>query len=244
MPRKAPPPQTARPPPDRPGRPARPELLDPRHMKRRSAHTLRGRIALLHAVAHIELNAIDLAADMIARFGLSPRLGDDVRTAFLADWAAVARDEARHFGLLSRRLADLGAVYGDLPAHDGLWKSAMATAHDLLARLAIVPLVLEGRGLDVTPSMIASLDAAGDTASADILRIILNEEVAHVAAGWRWFEYICAREGLAPAASFRALVARFLPGALRGPFNDPARAKAGLLPHLYAEVPGSTREER
>lgn len=219
--------------PDRPARPERPPLLDPKHMKRRGTHTLHGRVALLHAVAHIELNAIDLAADMIARFGADPRIGADVRSAFLADWALVAADEARHFGLLSQRLIDLGAAYGDLPAHDGLWKSAQATAHDLLARLAIVPLVLEARGLDVTPSMIVSLEAAGDGASAALLRVILEEEVAHVGAGWRWFEHVCTREGCDAAKTFRGFVARFLPGALKGPFNEPARARAGLLPHLY-----------
>lgn len=214
-------------PPDRPARPERPALMAPRDMPRRRGGGTAMRVALLHAVAHIELNAIDLAADMVARFGPGmPR-------AFLDDWIAVADDEARHFLLLAGRLADLGAAYGDLPAHDGLWQSAMATAHDLAARLAVVPMVLEARGLDVTPAMIARLDRAGDSASADILRLICEEEVAHVAAGRRWFEWLCERRGLDGAATFQSLVNTHYRGKVKPPYNDEARAKAGLMPDYY-----------
>ena len=219
--------------PDRPARPERPLLLAPKHMKRRGTRTQGGRVALLHAVAHIELNAIDLAADLLARFGSDPRIADEARSAFLSDWAKVAAEEARHFTLLTKRLGELGASYGDLPVHDGLWRAALATSDDLLARLAIVPLVLEARGLDVTPSMIDSLRDAGDDASASVLAIILEEEVGHVAAGWRWFDHLCRREGHEPGEAFQGLVARFMPGAVRGPFNHGARSRAGLLRHLY-----------
>ena len=171
-------------PPPRPARPPRPVLRSPRDMpKRRNFGSPAGRIALLHALAHIELNAIDLAWDLIARFGVV-RLGDaGLPRAFFDDWVAVAAEEAEHFCLLSARLASLGSAYGDLPAHDGLWEAAAATAHDLLARLAVVPLVLEARGLDVTPEMIARLERAGDDASAAVLDRIYRDEIGHVAAG-------------------------------------------------------------
>jgi uncharacterized ferritin-like protein (DUF455 family) len=214
--------------PDRPARPARPLLLPPRDMKRRRVGGLKGRIALLHAVAHIELNAVDLAWDIIGRFthGALPR-------AFFDDWVAVADDETRHFELLSARLAALGACYGDLPAHDGLWQSAQKTAYDLLARLAIVPLVLEARGLDVTPAMAGSLRAADDHDSAAMLDVIYAEEIGHVAAGWRWFEALCAARGLEPAAAFRDLVSQHHGGPPKPPFNHAARAQAGLAPSFY-----------
>lgn len=214
--------------PDRPARPARPMLLPPREMPRRRARGLKGRVALLHAVAHIELNAVDLAWDLIGRFADAalPR-------AFFDDWVAVADDEARHYSLLSDRLAALGAAYGDLPAHDGLWRSAQKTAHDLLARLAIVPLLLEARGLDVTPSMAASLRAGGDEASAAALDLIYAEEIGHVAAGRRWFEALCARRGLDPGTTFRDLVSQHHGGPPKPPFNHAARAEAGLSPTFY-----------
>ncbi len=188
----------------------------------------KGRIALLHALAHIELNAIDLAWDLIARFS-----GDRLPRAFYDDWVAVADDEARHFALLSRRLADLGAAYGDLPAHDGLWQAAGDTRHDLLARLAVVPLVLEARGLDVTPAMIAKLEAAGDRESAAVLRVVYRDEIGHVAAGKRWFDWACERAGRAPAETWRALVARHFKGTLKPPFNEAARLEAGMAPETY-----------
>ena len=216
-------------PPLRPARPARPVLKAPREMpRRRSGRSESGRQALFHALAHIELNALDLAWDLIARF-----TGEDLPRAFYDDWVAVADDEARHFALLSQRLTAIGAAYGDLPAHDGLWEAAQDTAHDLLARLAVVPLVLEARGLDVTPAMIAKLEAAGDDESAATLRVIYHDEIGHVAAGKRWFDWACARAGREPAETWRALVGHYYKGALRPPFNEAARRAAGLTPETY-----------
>ncbi|MDH3236775.1 MAG: ferritin-like domain-containing protein [Alphaproteobacteria bacterium] len=218
------------PPPDRPARPANPELRRPGDMPRRGAgQSAAGRIALLHAVAHIELNAIDLAWDIVARFA-----GDDLPRAFFDDWVRVADEEAKHFTLLSDRLAALGATYGDLPAHDGLWEAAEATAHDLLARLAVVPLVLEARGLDVTPTMIARMTRFGDAETATVLTAIYEEEIGHVAIGMRWFAHECARRGVVPEATWRALVAEHFKGALKPPFNEDARARAGMGRGYYA----------
>ena len=216
-------------PPDRPARPAQPELRDPRDMpRRRGAGCLAHRIALLHAVAHIELNAIDLAWDLIVRFA-SP----DLPRAFYDDWVTVAAEEAAHHALVSARLEALGAAYGDLPAHDGLWQAAQATAHDLLARLAIVPLVLEARGLDVTPEMIEKLRRQDDQASVAALETIYREEIGHVAAGERWFRFECARRGREPIATYRALVAAHHKGGLKPPFNRAARDRAGFEPAFY-----------
>jgi len=216
-------------PPDRPARPARPELKAPRDMpRRRAAQTLAGRIALLHALAHIELNAIDLAWDIVARF-----TDQGLPRSFYDDWVTVAGEEARHFGLVRERLAGLGAAYGDLPAHDGLWQAAEATADDLGARLAVVPLVLEARGLDVTLGLIAKLAAAGDREGVAALEVIYQDEIAHVAAGKRWFDWLCARRGLAPEAAWRDLVARHFKGAIKPPFNAEARLAAGLQPSFY-----------
>lgn len=220
------------PPPDRPARPARPVLLPPRDMpRRRTGQTPEARIALLHALAHIELNAIDLACDIIARF-----TDQDLPDAFYNDWATVAGEEAKHFLLLSDRLADFGAAYGDLPAHDGLWEAAEETAHDLLARLAIVPLVLEARGLDVTPKMIARMTAFGDTETAAILKTIYQDEIGHVAIGKRWFDWACARRGLAPEDTWKALVKKHFRGVLKPPFNDEGRKAAGFETGWYAGV--------
>lgn len=213
-------------PPDRPARPPRPELLPPGRMKRRGMGSVEGRIALLHAVAHIELNAIDLAWDIVARFPDMPR-------SFHDDWVRVGAEEATHFLLIADRLADLGAEYGDHPAHDGLWLSAQATADDIAARLAIVPMVLEARGLDVTPGMIEKLDRAGDAESADALRIIYRDEVGHVAIGKRWFDHVCGERGLDPLVTWRRLVAERFTGALKPPFNDEARARAGFEAEYY-----------
>ncbi len=192
-----------------------------------------GRIALLHALAHIELNAIDLAWDMVSRFAAPwlPR-------AFIDDWVRVGDEEAAHFTMLAARLRDLGVAYGDLPAHDGLWESARATAHDLAARLAIVPLVLEARGLDVTPAMAAKLRAAGDFASADILDIVYREEIGHVAIGRRWFAFVCATRGTEPAAAWQSLVARHFKGRLKRPFNIAGRHAAGLPESWYEPIAG------
>ena len=214
--------------PERPGRPSKPELLPPRAMPRRSAHGLENRIALLHALAHIELNAIDMSWDLIGRFAHHP-----MPRAYFDDWVRVGSEEAKHFKLLCERLGELGAAYGDLPAHDGLWQSAQATGGSLIARMAVVPLVLEARGLDVSPSIIASLEAAGDTASAAILHIIYRDEKHHVAFGAKWFRYLCEQQGLAPEPTFHELVRKHFRGPVKPPFNDKARAEAGLTPGFY-----------
>lgn len=214
--------------PDRPGRPARPELRAPRDMPKRTAGGLKGRIALLHALAHIELNAVDMTWDLVGRF-----VHADVPRAFFDDWVQVGLEESKHFDLLSRRLVALGAAYGDHPAHDGLWQAAQATAHDLLARVAIVPLVLEARGLDVTPTMIDDLTRLGDPDSAAVIEIIYRDEKRHVAFGMRWFRFLCERARLAPEPTFHDLVRRCFRGALRPPFNDRARSEAGLTPGFY-----------
>ncbi len=218
-------------PPRHPARPDRPALRRPGDMPKRRAGGLRGRIALLHALAHIELNAIDLAWDLIARFA-----GEPLPCAVSDDWVSVAEDEARHFELLAGRLADLGAAYGDLPAHDGLWQAAEETAHDLLARLAVVPLVLEARGLDVTPAMIEKLKAAGDPESAAVLQVIYDEEIGHVAAGKRSFDFFCEKRGLEPLATWQDLVRRHFKGALKPPFNTEARDRAGFPAEYYAPL--------
>jgi uncharacterized ferritin-like protein (DUF455 family) len=221
-------------PPDRPARPSRPVLKAPRDMpRRRAAGTRESRVALLHAVAHIELNAIDLAWDLVARF-----TGAGLPRLFFDDWVTVAAEEADHFERLAARLAEFGSAYGDLPAHDGLWEAAEATADDVLARLAVVPLVLEARGLDVTPAMIARLRAAGDAASAEVLEIIYREEIGHVAAGHRWFEFVCARRGLAPAATYQQLVRSRFKGCVKPPFNTAARDAAGLPARFYTALAG------
>jgi uncharacterized ferritin-like protein (DUF455 family) len=218
--------------PARPARPERPELRRPGDMpKRRASGSLPNRIALLHALAHIELNAIDLACDMLARFA-----GDDAERLpreFADDWLKVAAEEAKHFALLSARLDALGAAYGDLPAHDGLWEAAENTAHDLTARLAIVPLVLEARGLDVTPSMIANLDRADDVESAAVLRTIYEDEIGHVAIGWRWFRQVATAHGFDPETAWPDLVREHFRGKLKPPFNEAARAAAGMQAPLY-----------
>ena len=216
-------------PPDRPARLERPALRPPREMARRGkAVSVAGRVAMLHALAHIELNAIDLAWDLIARFA-----DQDMPKPFFDDWVTVADDEARHFEMLEARLADFGAAYGDLPAHDGLWQAALATAGSLSARLAVVPMVLEARGLDVTPRTIEGLAAHGDSATAALLQAIHDDEITHVAAGRRWFEYLCARRGVEPVAEWHALLARHFGGRLKPPFNDESRLKAGLTPAYY-----------
>ncbi|TCD12455.1 ferritin-like domain-containing protein [Oricola cellulosilytica] len=218
-------------PPLRPGRPERPELVPPRALKKRSLGSLDGRIALIHALAHIELNAIDLALDIVARFAAL-----QIPLSFFDNWMQVADDEARHFGLLRNRLGDLGAEYGDLPAHDGLWQAATDTRGDLVARLAIVPLVLEARGLDVTPGLARSLREAGDEKTAGILDIIYHDEKTHVAVGAKWFRFFCARSGKHAAENFRALVQTHFHGEVKPPFNDRARSAAGLTPLFYRSL--------
>lgn len=204
-----------------PGRPQRPHLVSPRQLPQRGLGSTEGRLALLHAVAHIEFNAINLAWDAVYRFRGMP-------FDYYRDWIGVAADEARHFSLLQSRLAELGGAYGDFDAHDGLWEMAVKTADSCLARMALVPRVLEARGLDVTPGMIARLRDVGDAQSAAILEIILREEVAHVAAGSRWFAHCCKRAGRDPDVTFAALVAEHVRGAIKGPFNVDARLAAGF----------------
>jgi uncharacterized ferritin-like protein (DUF455 family) len=206
---------------DSPGRPERLELVAPRDLPRRKLTSPSGRAALIHAVAHIELNAINLAWDAVQRFRGLP-------IAFYSDWVAVAAEEAVHFSLMRERLADLGREYGDLPGHDGLWEMARRTAQDPLARMALVPRVLEARGLDVTPGMIERLQAVGDQETAARLGIILREEVGHVAAGSRWFRYLCAARGLEPRSTFFVLLDDLLTGEVRGPLNLPDRRRAGF----------------
>jgi uncharacterized ferritin-like protein (DUF455 family) len=204
-----------------PGRPPRPQLVSPRRLAQRGLGSAAGRAALIHAVAHIEFNAVNLAWDAVYRVRGMP-------ARYYADWVGVAADEARHFRLLAQRLHELGYAYGDFDAHDGLWEMAAKTSASCLERMALVPRVLEARGLDVTPGMIARLQAAGDHASADILGVILREEVAHVAAGSRWFAWCCSQGGIDADSAFAALVARHAPGAIKGPFNDDARLAAGF----------------
>ena len=219
--------------PDYPGRPENPKLVDPRNLKRRRLGSIEGRAALLHAIAHIEFNAINLAADMVARFSMDDRLEDAQRHDFIADWVQVCNDEARHFLLIESRLIELGSHYGELPAHDGLWEAAVSTKDDIAARLVIAPMVLEARGLDVTPKMIENLLKFGDKPSADILTIIYNEEIAHVAAGVQWFKYLCSRENRDDNAYFKALLASHFKGSLKPPFNIEARNLAGLKRSFY-----------
>ncbi|WP_413205458.1 ferritin-like domain-containing protein [Rhodospirillum sp. A1_3_36] len=215
-------------PPDRPARPLRPELLPPSKMPRRSTGP-KNLVGLIHAVCHIELNAIDLAWDIVARYP-----GEDPPEAFLRDWIAVAVDEALHFELLSDYLGRLGARYGDLPAHDGLWQAAEKTAHDLLARLAIVPLTHEARGLDTTPATLDRMQRVGtDPDLIAILSTIYHDEIRHVAAGARWFSWLCDRRGLDPAKAFCAQLATYYPGGLKPPFNHDARTEAGFPRDWY-----------
>ena len=204
-----------------PGRPATPKLVHPRDLPKRGFGSIEGRAAFIHAVAHIEFNAIDLAWDAVYRFRGMP-------AQYYADWVSVANDEARHFTMLRGRLRELGHDYGDFDAHNGLWEMAEKTAHDGLARMALVPRVLEARGLDVTPGMIVKLRSLGDDTTADILEVILREEVGHVAAGSRWYRWHCERAGVEPRARFRELLHEYATGVLHKPFNTEARLAAGF----------------
>ncbi len=186
-------------------------------------------MAFIHAIAHIELNAIDLAWDIIARF-----TNEALPKLFYDDWVQVALDEAEHFNLLSERLSELGGAYGDLPAHNGLWEAAVTTNDDLLARLAIVPMTLEARGLDTTPGAVSKLRQAGDAQSADILQRIGSEEIPHVRAGVRWFETLCEGRGIDPVTSYHEFIRTRFQGSLKPPFNEEARAQAGMTIEYYA----------
>ncbi len=218
-------------PAERPGRPSKPELLPPVEVPKRPLKSKRGRLALIHAIAHIELNAIDLALDIVVRFGREP-----MPRSFFDGWMKVADEEAKHFTLLRKRLQLEGHDYGDLPAHDGLWEAAGETGHDLTARLAIVPLVLEARGLDVTPPLVKKLREFGDHQTAAIFEIIYEDEKGHVAVGAKWFRFLCQRQGIDPAASFAKLVSKYFRGHLKPPFNDRARAANGLTPLFYRSL--------
>jgi len=215
-------------PPDRPARPVRPELLAPKDVPRRRPGTPAGRIALLHAVAHIELNAVDLHWDIVARFGDVP-----MPIGFHDDWVKAADEESKHFNLVCDCLERLGSHYGALPAHAGMWRAAEDTKDDLMGRLAVVPMVLEARGLDVTPGMIEIFRKAGDTDAVAALEVIYGEEVGHVAYGSKWFHFLCGRENRDPKDVFHALVRHYFHGALKPPFNEEKRAEAGLPPDFY-----------
>ena len=206
---------------DIPGRPLRPELVPPAKVPRRAMSTVEGRAALLHALAHIEFNAINLALDIMWRF-------PDMPEAFYRDWRKVAVEEAAHFGMLADRLEALGYAYGDFAAHNGLWEMAEKTQHDLLARIALVPRTLEARGLDASPAIRDRLLQAGDAESAAILDVILRDEIGHVAIGNDWYKSLCAAQAADPIATYAALADRHHAPRLRGPFNMEARRKAGF----------------
>ncbi len=204
-----------------PGRPERPELVSPLQVKHRSMGTPEGRAALIHALAHIEFNAINLALDAVWRFAGMPR-------DFYADWLQVADEEAYHFSLLADHLSTLGHAYGDFTAHNALWDMAESTKGDVLARIALVPRTLEARGLDAAPPVRAKLAQAGDLAAAEILDIIMRDEVGHVLIGNRWFNWLCEQRQLDPVATFAQLCQRHKAPPLRGPFNLEARRAAGF----------------
>jgi uncharacterized ferritin-like protein (DUF455 family) len=206
---------------DHPGQPDQPALIPPQQVPRRRADTVAGRAALVHALAHIEFNAINLALDAAHRFaGMPP--------AYYADWLRVADEEALHFDLLNAHLATLGHTYGNFPAHNGLWEMALKTAHDPLVRMALVPRVLEARGLDATPLIVNKLKAAQDQHMVEILGVIERDEIGHVAIGSHWFAYLCQARGLEPEATFRQLLVEYDAPPLKPPFNLEARRKAGF----------------
>ena len=208
-------------PPGIPGRPARPVLVPHAQIRQRGVGTIKGRAALVHAIAHIELNAIDLALDAVWRFAGLP-------DSFYRDWAGVAREEALHFTLLRDHLHRLGYAYGDFPAHAALWEMAERTRGDVLARIALVPRTLEARGLDASPAVKAKLLGAGDAAGAAIIDRILHDEIGHVAIGNRWFRWLCDERGLDPVEAYAELAARHAAPRPRGPFNVEARRAAGF----------------
>lgn len=216
-------------PPGIPGRPPRPQLLHHTRVPQRSPFTPEGHAALIHAIAHIEFNAINLALDAVWRFAGMP-------LAFYTDWLRVAGEEARHFTLLGDHLAVLGHGYGDFPAHDGLWTMTHKTRHDVVARMALVPRTLEARGLDATPPIQDKLRRIGDAAGAAILDILLADEVGHVAIGNRWYAWLCAREGLAPLPHYRVLFRRYEAPRPKPPYNLAARRQAGFTEEELAAL--------
>ncbi|CUH76762.1 ferritin-like domain-containing protein [Tropicibacter naphthalenivorans] len=215
-------------PPLRPSRPEKPELLDPRDVPKRKPGSEKGRIALLHAVAHIELNAVDLHWDIIPRFADTA-----MPQGFYDDWVKSADEESKHFNLMCDCLEELGSHYGALPAHAGMWRAAEDTVDDLMGRLAVVPMVLEARGLDVTPGMIALFKKAKADSAVAALETIYGEEVGHVAYGSKWFHFLCGRHDHDPKETFHALVKKYFHGPLKPPFNEEKRAEAGLPPDFY-----------
>lgn len=215
-------------PPTNPARPTNPVLKNPRDVPRRRTGSPAGRAALLHAIAHIELNAVDLHWDVIARFAHI-----DMPPGYYDDWVQAADEESKHFNLLSDRLHAYDSSYGAMDAHAGMWRAAADTADDFLGRLAIVPMVLEARGLDVTPGMIKMFRKADDPDSVAALEVIYAEEVGHVAYGSKWFHFLCGRHGHDPKEMFHQLVRKYFDGALKPPFNDEKRAEAGLPLDYY-----------
>lgn len=215
-------------PPTYPARPDQPELLPPRDVPRRRPGSPTGRIALLHAVAHIELNAVDLHWDLVARFGHI-----DMPMGFYDDWVKAADEESKHFNLICDCLEGLDSYYGALPAHAGMWRAAEDTAEDLMGRLAVVPMVLEARGLDVTPGMIQVFRSAKLPDVVAALEVIYAEEVAHVAYGSKWFHFLCGRQNADPKDLFHTLVRRYFHSSLKPPFNEEKRAEAGIPPDFY-----------
>jgi uncharacterized ferritin-like protein (DUF455 family) len=214
--------------PLRPSRPEKPELLNPRDVPKRKPGSPAGRIALLHAVAHIELNAVDLHWDIIPRFA-----GTKMPLGFYDDWVKAADEESKHFNLICDCLEDLDSFYGALPAHAGMWRAAEDTVDDFMGRLAVVPMVLEARGLDVTPGMIEVFRKAGLDKAVQSLEVIYAEEVGHVAYGSKWFHFLCGRHDMDPKETFHSLVKTYFKGALKPPFNEEKRAEAGLPPDFY-----------
>jgi len=225
--------------PDQPAWPDTPELLPPAKMPKRGKFgSERGRLALWHSLAHIEFVAIDLALDMAGRFGgeMSEALGEEAGRAFVSDFLYVAADEAMHFALLSRKLERMGSHYGALPAHGGLWEAAHDTRNDLAARLAVVPMVLEARGLDVTPATLERVQAAGDEHGAKILSRILDDEIRHVGFGTKHFLKVARHRGQPPENMWKSLVSRHFRGPIKPPFNDSARLAAGLSREFYTDI--------
>ncbi|MEP2921022.1 MAG: ferritin-like domain-containing protein [Sulfitobacter sp.] len=222
-------------PPMQPARPDAPQLLSPRDVPNRKPGTPEGRIAMMHAVAHIELNAVDLHWDIIARFS-------DIKMpiGYYDDWVKAADEESKHFNLMCDCLEAEGSFYGALPAHAGMWRAAEDTATDFMGRLAVVPMVLEARGLDVTPGMIKIFKQARATRAVEALEIIYAEEVHHVAYGSKWFHFLCGRHELDPTEKFHALVREYFHGQLKPPFNEEKRAEAGIPPDFYWPLAQST----
>ena len=220
-----------------PGRPFKPDLVHPSRVPKRSVHTRQGLLSLAHAIAHIEFNAINLALDAVYRFRGMPE-------AYYTDWLRVAAEEARHFVMLDQYLRSHGSYYGALDAHNGLWEMALKTDHDVLVRMALVPRVLEARGLDVTPGMIVKLREVNETDLVNILEVIHHEEIGHVLAGTRWFNYVCAQRGLVPAETFMCLLQEYMQGVPQGLFDITTRRQAGFSEEELHDLLNIKRAEK